>query len=285
MKNRIYHLSIIVIALFILFSPPLAKATDEQKALQLGCVAYAKEASAKAYRQIGLYLEEQLGIQVAVTVYPSYNEVIVDIANDKLDLAILSPLVHVCASEACELTVLGHGVYGVSGDFAYRSTIFVHADSSISSLEELEDKSISFVDQLSASGFIVPKVALMKAGIVEMAEEFAGNHVDAFRALLNEDVDACATLNTIMEDEPTLAQHAADVKVLWTSEFVIPSDAFVATAKVSPQLKEKITTILLQYGQAQKEGRSESNAIFSGFVPEDERLYDPLRQLVNEFSN
>ena len=285
MLNKRINFSIIAISLLLILSPLLARANEEQKALQLGCVAYAKEASAKAYRQVGQYLEDKLGCQVVVTVYPSYQEVIVDIANEKLDLAILSPLVHVCASEACELTVLGHGVYGVSGDFAYRSTIFVRADSSINSLEDLEDKSIAFVDQLSASGFIVPKVALMKESIIEIEEVFAGNHVDAFRSLLNEDVDACATLNTIMEDEPTLGQHAADIKVLWTSEFVIPSDAFVATAKVSPQLQEKITTLLLQYGQAQREGSSKSNPIFSDFVPEDEKLYDALRGLVNEFSN
>ena len=285
MLNKRINFSIIAISLLLILSPLLARANEEQKALQLGCVAYAKEASAKAYRQVGQYLEDKLGCQVVVTVYPSYQEVIVDIANEKLDLAILSPLVHVCASEACELTVLGHGVYGVSGDFAYRSTIFVRADSSINSLEDLEDKSIAFVDQLSASGFIVPKVALMKESIIEIEEVFAGNHVDAFRSLLNEDVEACATLNTIMEDEPTLGDHAADVKVLWTSEFVIPSDAFVATSKLSADLQQEITTLLLQYGEAQKQGRSEINAIFSGFVPEDEKLYDGLQKLVNEFSN
>ena len=279
----------IVLLLLVLVSmefclPALTRAASDDRALNLGCVAYAKEASAKAYRQIGEYLEKELGRQVAVTVYPNYHEVIHDIANEKLDVAILSPLVYVCAAEAVDLSVLGHGVYRVSGDYAYRSTIFVHSDSSVSSLAELSGKEIAFVDELSASGFIVPKVALMKEKVTNLKERFAGNHVDAFQKLLSGDVEAAATLNTIMDDEPSLAQFKEKVKVIWTSDFVIPSDAFVATSKVPFEVQEKMTNLLLKYGEAQKSDRADQNGIFSSFVPEDEKLYEGLQQLVNEYA-
>ena len=285
MRNKIRDLLFISLICIFALSSQSAFAAEGEEALQLGCVAYAKEASANAYRQIGEYLEKELGRQVTVTVYPNYHEVIHDIANDKLDVAVLSPVVFLCADQAVDLSILGHGVYGASGDFAYRSTIFVPAGSDLNSLDDLAGKKVAFVDQLSASGFIVPKVAMMKAGLKDVASEFAGNHVDAFRKLVSGEVEAAATLDTIMQDEPALAEHSEDVKVLWTSEFVIPSDVFVTTPKVSASVNESITTALLKYSEAQEGGRTSRNAIFSGFVPEDENLYKGLKSLVAEFSN
>lgn len=266
---------------------PAAEAAASRSALRLGCVAFVKEDTATAYRQLSEYLTKELSSEVALTLYPNYHDAMLDLVNGKLELAVLPPLVYLNARHEKPLETLGYGVYHGSGHFSYRSLILVRADSKAVSLEELSGKKVAFVDIMSASGYVVPKAALVKAGVTgkkDVKGSFHQNHVDAVRALLRGEAEAAATYDLVFSDSREISEQKAKLRTLWTSDLVIPSDAVVAAPEVSVELRGKIVDALLGYYSAQKQKRAAENRVYEGFVPPDPNLYNDLERFLSEFS-
>ncbi|PSP79036.1 phosphate ABC transporter substrate-binding protein [Halobacteriales archaeon QS_1_68_20] len=88
------------------------------------------------------------------------------------------------------------------GSWEYTSVIVTQSDSDISSLQDLEGKTIAFADRLSASGGLFPLYMLKEAGLsigdlptgsdanADFSANFAGGHAPAFEALNAGQVDA-----------------------------------------------------------------------------------------------
>jgi phosphonate transport system substrate-binding protein len=210
-----------------------------------------------------------------------------DLVNGKLELAVLPPLVYLNARHERPLETLGYGVYRASGHFSYHSLILVRADSKAASLAELSGKKVAFVDIMSASGYVVPKAALVKAGVAgkkDVKGSFHQNHVDAVRALLRGEVDAAATYDLVFSDSREIAEQKDKLRTLWTGDVVIPSDAVVATPEVSAELRGKLTDALLGYHTAQKQKRAPENRVYGAFVPADPHLYNDLERFLAEFT-
>ena len=281
MNGRIGCLVVALVSFVIVHGTVSAGEVDTTP-LRLGCVGFSKDVTAKAFRELGTYLESKVGSKVTVTVYPKYNEVIHDLVNEKIDMAMLSPLVYLNARSSCQVSTLGVGVYRATGDFAYRSIILAPKGAGIKSLSDLRGKSVAFVDLLSASGFVVPKAAMVSAG-VDVRGTFYGNHIDAVGALVEGKADAACTMSTIFDDSREIAAHRGELDTVWTSEFVIPGDVFVATPSLSSSLSKKIEEALLAYGSAQQKGRAQQNALYKGFEPEQEKLFTGLEEFLNSF--
>ena len=273
---------LVLAALVLILTVPAASAA-ETTPLRLGCVAFAKEATATAYRQLQAYLTTALGRDVALTLYPSYHEVVHDVVNGRVDLAVLSPLVYLNARRAQTLYTLGYGVYGASGHFTYRSVVVVPRASKLRRLEDLGNARMAFVDRISASGYVLPQEALVRAGVTgprAVRPSFLGNHVDAVRAVLEGRADAAATYDVVFADAPELAGDRTKLRVIWRSDFVIPSDAVVATGAVDAPTRTAVRAALLSYFAAQHTGEAERNVLYEGFVPGDPNLYTDLERLV-----
>ncbi len=253
--------------------------------LRMGCVAFAKETTSKAFRQIQDYLAKGLGRDIKLTLYPNYHEVIHDLVNDNIDLAVLSPLVYLNARSTCSLNTLGYGIYRSSGGFTYKSVILVPRESEARRISDLAKKRMAFVDIMSVSGYVLPKAALKKAGVTgkkKMKASFHKNHVDAVLAVLKGKADAVATYDIIFKDSERLAKKRRQLRRLWTSDFVIPSDAFVTTKRVPLRLRAKLRSLLLSYYAAQEQKQTASNALYEGFVPGDPNLYKDLSRFMAE---
>ncbi|MBI4861401.1 MAG: phosphate/phosphite/phosphonate ABC transporter substrate-binding protein [Candidatus Riflebacteria bacterium] len=259
-----------------------------EQPLRMGCVAFAKEATREAYTQIADYLKGQLKREIVLTVYPSYHEVVHDIVNDKLDLAIMSPLVYLHALDERPLHTLAYASYRGSGRFTYRSVMLVRGDSPIGSLADLAGKTVAFVDIMSASGYLVPKEALVKAGVTgakNVKGSFFKNHFDAVQAVLSGKADGVATYDLVFNDSKRLAVEQKKLKTVWASEFVIPSDAFVAIDSVPLAVRQQLRGALLSYFAVQEQKQCPSNNIYEGFVPADPNVYADLKRFIQSVSS
>ena len=277
----------LVLVLLLLVGPVALSAADTRPeagpVLRMGCVAYAKAATADAYKQVRDYLAKELGQDIALTVYPDYHEVVHDVVNDKLDVAILSPLVYLNAQAERPLHALAYAISRGSGHFTYHSQILVRKDAPEEKLADLAGKKMAFVDLMSASGYVVPKEALVKAGVTgkkNVVATFCKNHHDAVMSVVEGKCDAAATYDQIFIDSKKLGEVKDKLKVLWTSESVIPADAFVATESVPAAQRKRIRSALLAYCVAQDKKACPENGMYEGFVPGDPNLYNDMKRFL-----
>ena len=280
-----YFLALLLFAFCVSQSHSAKPMMAKDDTLRMGCVAFAKEATSKAFRQIRSFLAKGLGRDIKLTLYPNYHEVIHDLANDNIDVAVLSPLVYLNARSTCALNTLAYGIYRSSGGFTYKSVILVPRESKAKKLTDLAGKKMAYVDIMSVSGYVLPKAALKKVGLSgkkKMTASFHKNHVDAVFAVLRGKADAVSTYDIIFKDSKKLANSRRKLRRLWTSNFVIPSDAFVTTKRVPFGLRKKLRTLLLSYFAAQDKKEADRNELYEGFVPGDPNLYKDLQQFMTE---
>jgi phosphonate transport system substrate-binding protein len=132
------------------------------------------------------------------------------------------------------------------GHDAYVSLIVTRADSSITMLSQLRGRKMAWVDPLSATGYVVPRVriaARFPQPKFFAAEAFFGSHAAVVRAVLDRYVDAGATYGGFT-DEGTLARgafeelgpRASDVRVV-EAFGAIPPDVVAVRAHVSDDVQ------------------------------------------------
>ena len=251
-----------------------------QDRVRMGCVTFAKETTKIAFTQLKDYLAQDLAMEVELTCHTTYAGIIRDLIDDKVDVAMLSPLVLLRTQSARRMRPVAYGIFRSSGFFSYKSVILVAQNSPFTSLSDLADKRMAFVDPNSTSGYHIPKRALQRAG-VKLGHlkkvEFYGNHVDAIKALLEDKVDAAATFEDLVERNEILRKDRKKLRRLWTSNFVIPADCFATTTRVSLRLRKRLRSALLAYFAAQRERHVPQNELYEGFVPGDPTLYDELK--------
>ena len=122
------------------------------------------------------------------------------------------------------------------GSTSYVSTMVVRADSGITSLDDMRGRSLAWADPNSASGYLIPRFELRRAGIgVEAGQYFGrtgfgGGHEQAVVAMLQRQYDAAVTWGSGIGDinegfsrgnlramvEKGMLRMA-DVRIIWQS--------------------------------------------------------------------
>ena len=125
-----------------------------------------------------------------------------------LDFAFFPPDGFVIAQRETDAQVLLKSVR--FGNPFYWSAIIVRKDSGFTSIADLEDKSIAWVDPNSAAGYVFPRAEITLAGIEPddffSNQVFSGGHDAAVLSVLNGSVDAAATF----------ANDAENISGAWT---------------------------------------------------------------------
>lgn len=112
---------------------------------------YGDEQAQKAKALIEPYLTKALGSQVTVQLFPSYDELSEALATNKVDLAWITPLAFVQASQKHrDVTALSKAMRASDGGLFYRSVFIVKADSKVEALKGLQGKKVAWVGKLSA---------------------------------------------------------------------------------------------------------------------------------------
>jgi phosphonate transport system substrate-binding protein len=140
------------------------------------------------------------------------------------------------------------------GSATYFAMMYVRADSSIRSLDDMRGRSLAWADPNSTSGFLVPRSELREAGIdidrYFSRTGFAGGHEQGIVAVLGRQYDAGVTASSgigdasrgfsrgnfrLMVDRGML--NMSDIRIIWRSR-PIPGGMIAARADLPQSFKD-----------------------------------------------
>jgi len=206
-------------------------------------------------------LSERLGIPVEMFPAPDYAGVMQGLLAEQLEYSALGASayagIYLQDPEAVEPIFVSAESDGSTG---YIAVMYTRADSGITSMDELEGKSLAYADPNSTSGYLVPRFELKRAGIDD--EEyfartgFGGGHEQAVVAVLQGQYDAGVTWASgqgeasdgytrgnlrRMIDNGLL--DMADLNIIWESP-IIPNGPVVLRQNIPQEAKDIVSDYL-----------------------------------------
>jgi phosphonate transport system substrate-binding protein len=199
---------------------------------------------------------EALGRDVEVHRAADYRVVLTGLEQRLVDFAWLPPLV---GGRALRASLIDPAAIVMRyGDTEYRTALVTRTDSRIRDLKDLRGVRVAWVDRESASGYVVLRAALVRAGVqltdAFSHEVFLRSHAAVARAVLQGDVDVGATCGHSDQEGVRFARSPfagdggisdADLRALFTAG-PIPSDLFAVRRDVTPGVRLGIERALLQ---------------------------------------
>lgn len=156
-------------------------------------------------------------------------------------------------------------------------------------LSNLEGQTVAFVDQGSTSGYAVPALQLLEAGVdpIDGIDGlFAGGHDTAVQAVYDGDASVGVSFNDargqLVEQTPDVGQQV--VVFGWSS--AIPNDGFAASSSLSDAAVQAITDALLEI--CNDEGACGEGGVMyelyeiDGLAPVNDGEFDVIRELETE---
>ncbi|MEE9238060.1 MAG: phosphate/phosphite/phosphonate ABC transporter substrate-binding protein [Thermodesulfobacteriota bacterium] len=245
-----FGLFIFVFSIMICLFSQQGQAQDvKPKQLKIVFIAYENpEQLVEDVKPIIAYLEKTLNMDIKHFIATDYAGVVEALRNETADMGFMGALQYVIAHKmAGAYPILGE-IY--NGKSTYISKIFVRRDSGIGNIKDLKDKSISFVDPISSSGYMYPLDIFKQKGLIknkDKAEQFfkkiyfSGGDEQALRAVLNNFVDAAGigqyAYNLLNYDERAEIVSIADSKP-------IPSHCVVVRKNLHQPTVEKLQEAL-----------------------------------------
>lgn len=170
---------------------------------------YGPEQAQKAKALIEPYLSKELKTTVTVQVFPSYDELSAALAGGKVDLAWITPLAFVQASDKnADVTALSKAMRTGGGGLFYRSVFIVKKGNPASSIGDLKGKKVAWVNKSSTSGYLFPREMIKKAGF-EPDSFFSGE------TMAQDHPSVCKAVKSgAAEVGATFAQDPGDPKAL-----------------------------------------------------------------------
>ena len=225
-------------------------------------------------------LEEKTGLQIESNVATSYAAVVEAMCAGNAHIGWLNTFGYLLANEKCDVEPILATVR--FGRPFYTGQIIVRADAGIESFEDLKGKVMCWVDPLSTSGYIIPRVVLQANGIdpdADFAKTVeAGSHNNVVIAVYNGECDAGATYvdarNAVEDEYPDVKEK---VHVLAESP-PIPNDNVSVSPDMPADLREKLQAALLEIAGTE-EGKEALQTVYSieGLEPIDDSFYDAFR--------
>ncbi len=240
------------------------------------------------------YLLRTTGLHVKVTVPTNYIVIVEAFGTKRADVAIMNTFAY----------LLAHKKYGANavlrvarryGELSYRGEFIVPASSGIERIEQLEGKTIAFVDPSSTSGYIYPMEMLKKLKVTPKHQVFANGHNQVVTKVYLGDVDAGAVFfsrpDTVTGEQ---LDARAKVKTEYPDVFEkvkiigltdeIPNDPVVVRNGLDAAITEKLVNALYEFAQTES-GRKALMTIASieGFKRASDQEYDDMRALVARY--
>jgi phosphonate transport system substrate-binding protein len=284
---------------------PTAAAPTAQPTLRIGSfdrpIVLAITPSAEVARltttgnAIASALGSATGLRWKVQVPTSYAAQIEAVCAGQVDVAFIAPLqMTLLLDKNCGTPILA----ALRNDEqcklspTYNSQILVRADSGISDINGLKGKKFAFVDAISASGSLFPKLVIKQKTGQDPATFFsgtinAGGHPQAVLALYNGQVDGAASFGDARiksvcgTPEPAAGMPAdilAKTKII-DKAGPIPNDG-IAVAKALPaEIVAQVKKALLDYS-ATASGKANYKSLFAwdGIQEVQASFYDSMRE-------
>lgn len=230
-------------------------------------IAYAPNESttesADARNGLAKDLSEALGCEVEEIQASDYNAIIEALRTGKADMAYMGSQALALGVERTDLEpIVMKAEEGDPEKAIYHSVLITSSSNQeINSIEDIQGKTMAFVDPDSTSGNLVPTAEIIKAfpdeelnsdmlhtnGDFFEAVSFSGSHQAGLQAVIKGDVDVVPISDQILASE--IAHGNAkeeDVKIIHESG-AIPAEAMVVGEYVSEETREQLTEFLTTY--------------------------------------
>lgn len=293
MKNFIKCIVVLMVGLFIQISGHAGESNPSR--FVIGFTPGGNPAALKTQAvELAEELQKRFKIPVEIYISSDYENLINAMKEKKVDYAFFSSLSFVTAEEVASAKVLLKKVW--STEPFYFSALIVKKASKINKVSDLVSKRVAYVDKKSASGYLYPRVMLLKNKIQDKNFKeivFSGNHAQSVKLLDEGRVDAIAVFS-----DDALGKNGAwhkfgmkkssQYKVLWVSE-PIPSDPFTVRKdfyEKYPKLTHTLMFALIDlFDQAKASQRFSEVLGNQDLVLATTRQYDPVREMVKTLNS
>ena len=156
-------------------------------------------------------------------------------------------------------------------------------------LADVAGQTVAFVDQGSASGYLVPSLQLLNAGVdpvEDITPLFAGGHDAAVQAVYDGDAAVGVSFNDargqLVEQVPDVGEQV----VVFAWSFPIPNDGFAVGGDLPPDLQEAITAAFIDIAET-PDGQAMLQELYEidGLQPVESSDYDSIRELRTELAD
>ena len=236
------------------------------------------------YRDILLYVSEQLDMDLEFVQRKTYAEVNEMLGKGEIDLAFLCSGPYVRGKDRHGFRLLA--APEVDGSHYYYSYLIVHRDSPYSSLEDLEEKTFAFTDPDSNTGRLVPSYWVLMTG--NDPEEyfsriiFTYGHDNSIMAVARGLVDAAAVDSLIWDYyDKQGSELTAQTRIIRKSEpYGMPP--LVLSPEVDHGLSLKLQEVLLNMHQDEHGKEILDQLLIERFVVPRDSWYDSIRMLLDK---
>ena len=224
------------------------------------------------------------GLRWKVTVPTSYAAQIEAMCSGQADIAAIAPLqMTLLLDKNCGTPILGALRKDDTGQLAttYKSQILVRADSGITDLNGLKGKKFSFVDPISASGYLFPSLLVKnKTGqdpkTFFSSTIFAGSHDKSVLAVYSGQVDGAASFIDARTDAGMPSDVMAKTKVIDTAG-PIPNDGIAVGKGFPADLQKQVSKALIDYCAGPGASTCASLFNWNGLKEITPAFYNPVR--------
>lgn len=229
------------------------------------------------------FLSEKLSTTVSLYLAQDYKTIVEALVQEEIDFALLAGVSYVEASRTGKITPVC-SVLAADGSLAIRSVFITREErGDIHTLADLVGRSFAFGSPESTSSYLKPLGYLYSHGIPPDKLSFFDNlpTQDAvIRSVLRGTHDAGA----VSTGAAARFSKAGLKEIARTDSY--PGFVIVASSLVSPQLRKRVQTILLNLDYSDVEVASSSDRwsplLKNGFAPTPDAAYISIRQLMEE---
>lgn len=267
---------------------------------------------------LGDLLAEELGIPVTTTVTDNYAGLVVAMQTDQAQIGMFGPIALVQAVDQADAVPILQSIR--FGSAAYHTQWFTNDPARFCTISDpvtVEDEgvefafcngtdtaeegpvgeealanleageTISFVDELSASGYYYPATQLENAGLdpfSDITPLFAGGHPNSVQTVARGDAAVGVSFDDartgLVEEDPTIGTTVT--VFAWSTQ--IPNDGIAVGGSLPQDLVDAITDAFLALTETD-EGLAALDAVYEieGLVPADLEALDAARQVEANF--
>jgi phosphonate transport system substrate-binding protein len=237
-----------------------------------------------AYTKLTGVLAKELNCPVNLIITDNYTDEVEAMKAGKIDAGEFGPLGYIFAHSVANAQPVAIFANMNGTPVTYTAALWVPKSSPITSVAGLKGKTVAFSDPGSTSGNLMPRYAMLKAGLNpdEVKIEFAGSHPASMLALVNGKVDA-AEVNS-QQEATAIAAHQfnpANFRVIWRSA-PIQNDPITVRANLSPAFKAALTKALLHISPGNLKAIDALLGVNAGPLrPATDAMYNPIRAIVS----
>ncbi|GAB6282200.1 MAG: phosphate/phosphite/phosphonate ABC transporter substrate-binding protein [Ignavibacterium sp.] len=241
------------------------------------------------------FLEKETGYYFVTAIPSSFIAVVEAFGSKKADIASINTFSYLLANEKYGANALLRVVRD-NNQINYRGQIVARTDRGIDSLQDLNNRSIAYVDPSSTSGYILPKALLDEKGIKPLEVVFGMKHDNVITMVYQGQVDAGATyyappdpktgkiLDARMRVQTQFPDVEKKVKIIALTD-EIPNDPIVFRKDLPEEMKMKIVDAMINFVSTPK-GQEAMYRIYDirNLIPAKDSDYDVLRDKLKKLS-